>query len=81
MLFSCEGVPVVPKYTRCRFGCAIAIAKFSIPEGCESFPNDTEQCLCVEHVLKTKPLGDMQLVCIFQPLTAYLIRPHAQAAE
>lgn len=74
MLFRCEEVPVNEQAMPCRFGCKTAIGRFSVPEGCACFPDDTEQDLCPQHVISAEPLGDMQPILIYQPELLHCIR-------
>jgi len=53
-----DGVQVLT----CRFCSSEAVARFSMSAGCVCYPDDREQDLCVQHVLRATPLGTMQLV-------------------
>jgi phage portal protein BeeE len=42
-------------------------AKRAMSEGCFCYPNDREQALCAQHVIRATPIGAMELVVIYQP--------------
>lgn len=46
----------------CRFCGSPAVAVFSVPDGCSCYPDDREQALCMQHVVKRNPLGEMILI-------------------
>ncbi len=46
---------VIPQ---CRFGDGPAAARFRTPQGCVCFPDDREQDLCMQHIIKDGTLGD-----------------------
>lgn len=47
----------------CRFDDGnIAIARFAMDRGCVCYPDDREQDLCAQHVLRATPLGSMTLI-------------------
>jgi len=51
----------VTRIARCRFCESEAIGVFSLPDGCLCYPEDREQSLCLHHVVKATPLGEMIL--------------------
>ncbi len=57
-----EGVPF------CRF-CpdVLAVAEFSMDQGCFCFPEDRRQALCLQHIEKATPLGSMVVSRVFDP--------------
>lgn len=46
----------------CRFCGAAAVAVFALPRGCICYPDDREQALCPQHVIRATPLGGMTLL-------------------
>lgn len=46
----------------CRFCGTPAVAVFSLDEGCACFPDDREQALCMQHIVRASPLGEMAMV-------------------
>jgi hypothetical protein len=60
-----EGIVTLP--TPCRFGDGPAVAVFDLDRGCACFPDDHRQALCVQHAIRSTPLGSMRLA---QDLTA-----------
>jgi hypothetical protein len=51
----------------CRFGCGPAIARYAMDRGCVCFPDDREQDLCAQHVVRATPLGGMELIEAYFP--------------
>lgn len=47
---------------KCRFCDSPAVAVFRLDAGCACHPNDREQALCEQHVVKATPIGDMVLI-------------------
>lgn len=45
----------------CRFCWKPAVAVFSMPRGCTCYPDDREQALCMQHVVRANPTGEMIL--------------------
>lgn len=46
---------------KCRFCNDGAVAIFALNEGCLCFPDDREQALCMQHVIKANPIGSMTI--------------------
>lgn len=46
----------------CRFCGEPAVAVFRLPGGCVCFPDDREQALCPQHILRATPLAGMELM-------------------
>lgn len=46
----------------CRFCRWPAVGIFELNRGCLCFPEDREQALCMQHVVRATPLGDMSLL-------------------
>jgi hypothetical protein len=44
---------------KCRMCGDEAVAVFHFSRGCVCFPHDQEQALCLQHIIKAEPLGDM----------------------
>jgi hypothetical protein len=64
-----QTIPVEEIIVPCRF-CgegSSAVGKYAMPEGCFCYPNDREQALCAQHVIRATPIGAMELVVIYQP--------------
>lgn len=62
--------PVVVAEVPCRFGCpspSVAVGRYTMDAGCLCYPDDREQDLCAQHVLRANPRGSMELVQIHQP--------------
>jgi hypothetical protein len=51
-----------PVDVKCRFCSASAIAKYAMDRGCVCFPDDREQALCAQHIIRATPLGSMELL-------------------
>jgi hypothetical protein len=47
---------------KCRFNDSEAVAVFAMSEGCVCFPDDREQALCMQHIVRATPLGEMTLI-------------------
>lgn len=58
-------------YTPCRFHNTPAVAVFRMPGGCTCFPEDTEQALCMQHVVRATPLNRMYLLRDLTPDGAF----------
>ena len=60
------GIPVEKKLVPCRFGCEYAIARFALPNGCFCYPDEREQDLCAQHVVRTSFTSDgMHVVHVY----------------
>ena len=47
----------------CRFGDgSLAVARFATPRGCVCYPDDREQDLCYQHVIKWGIIGDAKVL-------------------
>ena len=46
----------------CRFCSAKALGRFALDKGCLCYPDDREQDLCQQHVVRATPLGSMELL-------------------
>lgn len=42
----------------CRHCGSPAVARFKTPQGCVCFPDDREQDLCMQHIVKDGTIGD-----------------------
>ncbi len=51
-----------PPDLECRFGCGPAIAVFAMDRGCVCYPDDRQQALCMQHIVRATPLGRMTVV-------------------
>lgn len=51
----------------CRFCAAPAVVRFAFPQGCVCFPDCREAGLCLQHVVRATPLGEMRLLEILLP--------------
>lgn len=51
----------------CRFECGWAIARYAMDAGCVCFPDDREQDLCAQHIVRSTPLGSMTLIRKYVP--------------
>jgi hypothetical protein len=60
-------VPIERIEVPCSFGHGTAIARFSMPKGCVARPQDREQDLYLQHIAKAEPIGEMDLIKIYQP--------------
>jgi hypothetical protein len=49
----------------CRFGCKDPIARFKTPNGCVCFPEDKEQDLCAQHIIKDGFIGEFKLLKVY----------------
>lgn len=49
----------------CRFGDRPAIARYALSDGCVCYPDDREQDLCVQHILRATPLGTMKKLVVY----------------
>jgi len=47
---------------KCRFCDDEAVAKYTFSNGCVCYPEDREQNLCLQHIVKSNPLGSMVLI-------------------
>lgn len=47
---------------QCRFGDGDAAALFGLDAGCYCFHDDVKQALCVQHIIRANPLGNMWLI-------------------
>jgi hypothetical protein len=54
-------VPLEVAQQVCRFCGTPAVAVFDLDRGCFCHPEDREQALCMQHVVKASPLGEMLL--------------------
>lgn len=54
-------VPGSIGHLTCRFCDDPAVAIFYLPQGCICHPEDRQQALCMQHVVKSNPIGDMAL--------------------
>ena len=53
---------------RCRFGDGmLAVARFSTPRGCVCHPEDRDQDLCAQHVVKWGVIGEAVVSKIYLP--------------
>lgn len=67
-----NGIPVDEKIVACRFSLdrvceSPAVGRYSTPNGCVCYREDTEQDLCVQHAFTAEPLGPFNLTLIYQP--------------
>lgn len=46
---------------KCRFCDSEAVGVFALDQGCACFPDDRLQPLCMQHIIKVTPIGDMVL--------------------
>jgi hypothetical protein len=46
---------------KCRFCNAPAIVVITLSKGCICYPDDREQALCAQHLVRATPLGDEEL--------------------
>ena len=53
--------PADPVSVKCRFCKSDALAVFHLPRGCFCYPDDREQALCPQHIIRATPLGEMTL--------------------
>jgi hypothetical protein len=51
-----------PDPIRCRLCDSAAVARFRLPGGCWVYPEDREQDLCCQHIVKATPPAGMELV-------------------
>jgi hypothetical protein len=56
----------------CRFCGDVAAARYALSAGCLCYPDDREQDLCVQHIIRASPRGSMQLVRILEPRLFWL---------
>ena len=62
----------------CRFCSAAAVAVFTLSDGCFCFPDDREQALCLQHIVKATPSGTMDLKTVLdEPLWAWFQQQEA----
>lgn len=47
---------------KCRFCDDEALAIFHFSRGCVCYPDDRQQTLCWQHVVRATPLGGMELI-------------------
>lgn len=48
---------------RCRFGDGFrAAVRVSLSDGCLCYPDDREQDLCIQHLDRANPLGEMEVI-------------------
>jgi hypothetical protein len=47
---------------KCRFCTAPALARYAMDRGFVCFPDDREQALCAQHIIRATPLGSMELL-------------------
>jgi hypothetical protein len=47
--------------TKCRFCDDEAVAVFDMPRGCVCYPEDRQQSLCMQHIVKANTIGGMEL--------------------
>jgi hypothetical protein len=65
----------------CRFCGTPSVGIYHLDEGCFCYPDDREQALCSQHVLRATPLGEMILIKAFvsaiceQPVPSHLLAP------
>ena len=62
-----EGIPIKREVVPCRHGDEMhAVGKYKTPQGCACFPNDREQDLCGQHVIKNGTIGDdVELILVY----------------
>jgi hypothetical protein len=70
------GIPVDMRVVPCRFGCPVSAGRYSVPEGCVCFRDDTEQDLCAQHASSAEPLGEMKIIRIYDPAMIALLNGH-----
>lgn len=47
----------------CRFGCGDPVyGIFMMDRGCICYPNDRIQALCLQHAMKSEPIGEMEMI-------------------
>jgi hypothetical protein len=51
-----------PPLPPCRFCGAASIGVYAFDEGCLCYPDDREQALCPQHVVRATPLEGMRLL-------------------
>ena len=56
-MFDCEF-----SLDRCSLCSAQPVAVFWLEEGCAAFPEKRLQALCPQHIVKSQPCGDMELL-------------------
>lgn len=50
-----------PDGAMCRFDDGnYAVGRFAFSDGCVCYPDDKEQDLCIQHVVKSTPLGSFE---------------------
>lgn len=55
----------------CRHGDGLlAVARFAMSEGCVCFPDDREQDLCAQHIVKWGIVGESSVTQIYIPQLA-----------
>jgi hypothetical protein len=65
----------------CRFCDMPSVEIYRLDKGCFRYPDDHEQALCSQHVLRATPLGEMILIKAFvsticgQPVPSHLLAP------
>ena len=66
-----QGVRTEAKEVPCRFqerGCqGVAIARYALAEGCACFPDDREQDLCLQHVMKDGQIDGIRPLIVYRP--------------
>jgi len=64
-----DGITVDPRIVPCRFDHNTpAVGRYKTPDGCVCYPDDREQDLCAQHVIKNGMIGDrVALVVIYEP--------------
>ena len=62
-------IPVEVKEVPCRFGDhSPAVGRYKTPEGCVCYPDDREQDLCAQHIIKDGMIGErVELILVYQP--------------
>ena len=60
---------------QCRFCHHGAVAVFTLSDGCACFPDDREQALCAQHIVRASPLGSMELKDVVdREMWAFMVR-------
>jgi hypothetical protein len=52
---------------RCRLCSDYAVARFKTPNGCVCYPDDREQDLCAQHIIKWGVIGESELMQVYIP--------------
>lgn len=51
---------------KCRFCHRPAVATFHLDAGCLCFPDEREHGYCIQHILRARPMGNMELREVLQ---------------